>query len=90
MTSNNSNRHDYQLITHPNDGKYSYDGRDVVSHMTKPPAVYWPGGSKVALSLILDYEEGGEMFLLRGDGVSKKLLSEMVGAGVIGKCSRCK
>ena len=49
-------------------------------------AVRWPGGAKVALNLVLNYEEGGENCLLHGDGESEKLLSEIVGAGAIGKC----
>ena len=48
-------------------------------------AVRWPGGAKVALNLVLNYEEGGENCLLHGDGESEKLLSEIVGAGAIGK-----
>lgn len=34
---------------------------------------------------MLNYEEGGENCLLHGDGESEKLLSEIVGAGAIGK-----
>ena len=40
----------------------------------------------MALNLVLNYEEGGENCLLHGDGESEKLLSEIVGAGAIGKC----
>ena len=39
----------------------------------------------MALNLVLNYEEGGENCLLHGDGESEKLLSEIVGAGAIGK-----
>jgi len=45
--------------------------------------VCWPNDAKVALNLVLNYEEGGENCLLHGDGESEKLLSEIVGAGAI-------
>ena len=49
----------------------------------------WPNGAKVALNFVLNYEEGGENCLLHGDGESEKLLSEIVGAGAIGKLMFC-
>lgn len=75
----------YPLSAHPNDGKSSYGGRDVVGYVGNPPPVRWPGGAKVALNLVLNYEEGAENCLLHGDGESEKLLSEIVGAGAIGE-----
>mmetsp|Transcript_27582 Transcript_27582/g.58289 ORF Transcript_27582/g.58289 Transcript_27582/m.58289 type:complete len:332 (+) Transcript_27582:75-1070(+) len=83
MASNNSIQRDYPLSAHPNDGKSTYSGRDVVGYAADPPAVRWPNGAKVALNLVLNYEEGGENCLLHGDGESEKLLSEIVGAGAI-------
>lgn len=86
--SSNSTSQPYPLSAHPNDGKSSYGksaGRDVVGYANNPPLVRWPGGAKVALNLVLNYEEGGENCLLHGDGESEKLLSEMVGAGAIGE-----
>ena len=79
----------YPLSTHPNDGKSTYGGRDIAGYADKPPVVRWPGGAKVALNLVLNYEEGGENCLLHGDGESEKLLSEIVGAGAFGKISIC-
>ncbi|KAL7533141.1 hypothetical protein ACHAWF_004360 [Thalassiosira exigua] len=76
-------RRAYPLSAHPNDGKPSYGGRDVVGYGGNPPAPRWPRGAKVALNLVLNYEEGGENCLLHGDGESEKLLSEIVGAGAI-------
>lgn len=78
-----SKKNIYPLSAHPNDGKSSYGGRDVVGYAGKPPVVSWPNGAKVALNLVLNYEEGGENCLLHGDGESEKLLSEIVGAGAI-------
>mmetsp|Transcript_12923 Transcript_12923/g.34462 ORF Transcript_12923/g.34462 Transcript_12923/m.34462 type:complete len:319 (-) Transcript_12923:142-1098(-) len=59
------------------------DPRDVVGYGANPPDPKWPHGAKVALSLVLNYEEGAENCLLHGDGESEKLLSEMVGASAI-------
>ena len=60
-----------------------------MGYADKPPVVRWPGGAKVGLNLVLNYEEGGENCLLHGDGESEKLLSEIVGAGAIGKIYYC-
>ena len=76
----------YPLSTHPNDGKSVYGGgstgnvRDVVGYGSSPPKPLWPNGAKVALNLVLNYEEGGENCLLHGDTESEKLLSEIAGA----------
>jgi allantoinase len=75
----------YPLSTHPNDGLSQYSSRDLVGYASNPPRVVWPKNAKVALNLVLNYEEGGENCLLHGDGESEKLLSEIVGAGAIGK-----
>ncbi|KAL3822291.1 hypothetical protein ACHAXA_005924 [Cyclostephanos tholiformis] len=81
----------YPLSIHINDGKSRYGGmddgsgglRDIVGYANKPPVVCWPRGAKVAVNLVLNYEEGGENCLLHGDGESEKLLSEIVGAGAL-------
>jgi len=48
-----------------------------------PPDPKWPNGAKVALNLVLNYEEGGENCLLHGDSQSEWLLSEIVGAAAV-------
>ena len=45
-----------------------------------PPAASWPGGARIALSLVLNYEEGGENDVLHGDAASEAFLSEITGA----------
>src|SRR5690606_8216054 len=45
-----------------------------------PPAADWPGGARIAVSLVLNYEEGGENNVLHGDAASEAFLSEIVGA----------
>lgn len=79
--SNNTERtQKWPLSAHPNDGKSIYSGRDVVGYGPTPPKPLWPNGAKVALNLVLNYEEGGENCLLHGDTESEKLLSEIAGA----------
>lgn len=71
---------------HDNDGLSKYGGRDVVGYGGHPPAPKWPGNAKVALNIVLNYEEGGESCLLHGDEKSENLLSEIAGAEAYGKC----
>lgn len=54
--------------------------RDLVGYGENPPRVQWPGGAKVAVQFVLNYEEGGENCILHGDPASEAFLSEIVGA----------
>ncbi|MEL7099481.1 MAG: allantoinase PuuE [Pseudomonadota bacterium] len=54
--------------------------RDFHGHGATPPDPKWPGGARIAISLVLNYEEGGENCLLHGDAASEAFLSEIVGA----------
>jgi peptidoglycan/xylan/chitin deacetylase (PgdA/CDA1 family) len=45
-----------------------------------PPDANWPGGAKIAVQIVLNYEEGGENCILHGDAASEAFLSEIVGA----------
>ena len=54
--------------------------RDMQGYGRRPPAVDWPGGAAVAVSFVLNYEEGGENCILHGDAASEAFLSEIVGA----------
>ena len=45
-----------------------------------PPAANWPGGAKIAVQIVLNYEEGGENNILHGDAASEAFLSEITGA----------
>ncbi|SIS77995.1 allantoinase PuuE [Phaeovulum vinaykumarii] len=54
--------------------------RDFRGHGPQPPDARWPGGAKIAISVVLNYEEGGENCLLHGDAASEAFLSEVVGA----------
>jgi putative urate catabolism protein len=54
--------------------------RDLVGYGATPPDPRWPGGARVALSFVLNYEEGGENTPLEGDPASEAFLHEVVGA----------
>ena len=45
-----------------------------------PPDPKWPGGAHVAVQFVVNYEEGGENYILHGDAASEAFLSEIVGA----------
>lgn len=44
--------------------------RDFVGYGRNPPNVRWPGGSAVAVNLVINYEEGAEYSLLDGDPIN--------------------
>ncbi len=54
--------------------------RDLRGYGPTPPDARWPDGARIALSLVLNFEEGGENCLLHGDAASEAFLSEIVGA----------
>jgi putative urate catabolism protein len=54
--------------------------RDLRGYGADPPDPRWPGGARLALQLVLNYEEGGEHCILHGDGASESFLSEIIGA----------
>ena len=54
--------------------------RDMTGHGPTPPDPRWPGGAKIAVQIVLNYEEGGENNILHGDAASEAFLSEIVGA----------
>lgn len=54
--------------------------RDFHGHGQNPPDAAWPNGARIAISLVLNYEEGGENSVLHGDGQSEAFLSDIAGA----------
>ncbi|WP_164659703.1 allantoinase PuuE [Tropicibacter sp. Alg240-R139] len=54
--------------------------RNMIGYGATPPNAQWPGGAKVAVQIVLNYEEGGENCLAHGDEASEAFLSEIVGA----------
>ena len=53
--------------------------RDMIGHGATPPDAAWPNGAKIAVQIVMNYEEGGENCLLHGDAASEAFLSEIVG-----------
>ncbi|MDQ0023917.1 putative urate catabolism protein [Variovorax paradoxus] len=51
--------------------------RDLVGYGRNPPHAQWPGGARIAVQFVLNYEEGGENATLHGDAGSEQFLSEM-------------
>ncbi|MEL6960887.1 MAG: allantoinase PuuE, partial [Pseudomonadota bacterium] len=54
--------------------------RDMTGYGATPPDPQWPGGAKIAVQIVLNYEEGGENNILHGDPASEAFLSEITGA----------
>ena len=54
--------------------------RDMVGYGRNPPDPCWPGGARIAVQFVLNYEEGAENSVLHGDPSSETFLSEIVGA----------
>ncbi|WP_115557009.1 allantoinase PuuE [Xanthomonas campestris] len=54
--------------------------RDLVGYGATPPPAQWPGGARIAVQFVINYEEGAENCVLNGDAGSEAFLSEMVGA----------
>ena len=53
--------------------------RDLVGYEGNPPKVAWPGGAKIAISLVVNYEEGSELAI--GDGDATREPSGPAGPG---------
>jgi putative urate catabolism protein len=54
--------------------------RDLVGYGGAPPHAAWPNGARIAISFVLNYEEGAENSILHGDPASEFFLSEIVNA----------
>ncbi|HEX2482382.1 MAG TPA: allantoinase PuuE [Methylomirabilota bacterium] len=54
--------------------------RDLVGYGPNPPDPRWPGQARLALQIVMNYEEGGERSILHGDDHAETFLGELVGA----------
>jgi putative urate catabolism protein len=54
--------------------------RDMIGYGRAPVDPKWPGGARIAVQFVINYEEGGENNILHGDAASEAFLSEIVGA----------
>ncbi len=57
--------------------------RDLVGYGPTPPKANWPGGARIAVQFVLNYEEGGENSILHGDAGAEQFLSEIVNAAPV-------
>jgi allantoinase len=51
--------------------------RDLVGYGPNPPDPQWPGGARLAVNFVLNYEEGSEYSIAIGDGRSEVTLTEI-------------
>ncbi|MDO9525526.1 MAG: polysaccharide deacetylase family protein, partial [Gemmobacter sp.] len=54
--------------------------RDLSGYGPRQPDPQWPGSARVAVQIVLNYEEGGENNVLHGDAQSEAFLSDIAGA----------
>lgn len=53
--------------------------RDLIGYGPQPPHPRWPRDARVAVSMVLNYEEGGERCILHGDAHSESVLTDVGG-----------
>lgn len=54
--------------------------RDMHGYGETTPDPKWPGNAKIAVQIVMNYEEGGENSIEHGDAASEGFLSEIIGA----------
>ena len=63
--------------------------RDYKGYGSSPPDPKWPGGARLALQFVLNYEEGGERSVFHGDESSEDFMTEVpVGGARLGRRNR--
>jgi len=56
------------------------NARDMIGYGSKGVKVVWPNNARIAVQIVLNYEEGAENCVLNGDKNSEIFLSEIIGA----------
>ncbi|HEY4441104.1 MAG TPA: allantoinase PuuE [Candidatus Elarobacter sp.] len=56
--------------------------RDFAGYGARPPDPKWPNGARIALQIVMNYEEGSEYAIPEGDGFSETYLTEVPGASL--------
>ncbi|MDB0029785.1 allantoinase PuuE [bacterium] len=56
------------------------DPRDMIGYGSKDQNIIWPNNARIAVQIVLNYEEGAENCVLNGDNNSEIFLSEIIGA----------
>ena len=59
------------------------NNRDMIGYGSKDIKVVWPNNARIAVQIVLNYEEGAENCVLNGDKQSEVFLSEIIGANPI-------
>ena len=54
--------------------------RDLHGYGEHPPDPRWPGDARIAVSFVLNWEEGGERNTLHGDDASEHAIQNVIGA----------
>ncbi len=57
--------------------------RDLIGYGRTPPHAAWPGGARIAVQLVLNYEEGAEANVLDGDPACEVFLSDIANAAPV-------
>lgn len=57
--------------------------RDMIGYGSQPVDPKWPGGARIAVQFVINYEEGAENSILHGDPASEAFLSEIVDASAL-------
>jgi putative urate catabolism protein len=57
--------------------------RNMIGYGANGKSISWPNNARLALQIVLNYEEGGENCVLNGDKYSETFLSEIIGAKAI-------
>ncbi|WGR63618.1 allantoinase PuuE (plasmid) [Paracoccus ferrooxidans] len=53
--------------------------RDMIGYGEHTPDPKWPGDARIAVQIVINYEEGGENSIEHGDAASEAFLSEIIG-----------
>ena len=54
--------------------------RNLIGYGAKSKKIKWPNNARIAVQIVLNYEEGAENSILHGDKYSETFLSEIIGA----------
>ncbi len=57
--------------------------RNITGYGNRPPQANWPGGMRLAVQFVLNYEEGAEKNILHGDDGAEQFLSEIINAAPV-------
>ncbi|MFT5504115.1 MAG: allantoinase [Gammaproteobacteria bacterium] len=71
---------DYSIQQSEESNMQSDYPRNMIGYGSQDFDPQWPGGAKIAVQFVINYEEGAENCILHGDKASEAFLSEIVGA----------